>query len=242
MLRHYVGPSQDDWDLKLPCAEYAVNNSVKPATGASPFYLNYGRHPRGPASVAIATRVPAANEFVENLNVSLSRAKDCLVSAQSRMKKIADKHRRELQFNAGDDVLLSTKNLRVKGARKFLPRYLGPVQVIRRIGKVAYELELPANLARLHPVFHVSLLQPYVAGSMPNTLPVWVIEDEPEYEVDRILDHRDCKVSQKSRKTKREFLVKWRNCPDGNTWEPESNCRHCEDRIQEYYKTLMHID
>ena len=40
MLRHYVGPSQDDWDLRLPCADFAINNAVKAATGHTPFYLN----------------------------------------------------------------------------------------------------------------------------------------------------------------------------------------------------------
>jgi hypothetical protein len=55
MLRPYVSPSQDGWDLKLPCAEFAVNNATTAATGFSPFYLNYGRHPRGPATGVMDT-------------------------------------------------------------------------------------------------------------------------------------------------------------------------------------------
>jgi hypothetical protein len=94
MLRHYVSPSQDDWDLKLPCAEFAVNNALKAATGFTPFYLNYGRHLRSPSAVIMDTNLPAANEFVEGLNKSLARAKDSLHAAQTHMKKNADAHRR----------------------------------------------------------------------------------------------------------------------------------------------------
>jgi hypothetical protein len=80
MLRHYVSPSQDDWDLKLPCAEFAVNNATKAATGFSPFYLNYGRHPRGPATGVMDTHLPA-NEFANGLNKAIALARDSLTSA-----------------------------------------------------------------------------------------------------------------------------------------------------------------
>ena len=78
MLRHYVGPSQDDWDLRLPCAEFALKNAVKAATVHTPFYLNHGRHPRSPAGLTMDTAHRAAIEVVENLNEAMSRAKDCL--------------------------------------------------------------------------------------------------------------------------------------------------------------------
>ena len=114
MLRHYVDPTQDDWDLKLPCAEFAVNNSHKESTGDTPFYLNHGRHPRGPATAAVDSIMPAAKEFAGKVNVAVSRAKDCLQAAQARMKRLADTHRRDLEFSIGDEVLLSSKNIRIK--------------------------------------------------------------------------------------------------------------------------------
>ena len=81
MLRHYVSPSQYDWDLKLPCAEFALNNAIKAATGTTPFLLNHGRHLRAPAAIAMDTAIPAANEFVGKVNEAISRPKDCLKSA-----------------------------------------------------------------------------------------------------------------------------------------------------------------
>ena len=54
MLRHYINPTLDDWDLHLPCAEFAINNSHTPAISTTPFFLNYGRHPRTPLHLALA--------------------------------------------------------------------------------------------------------------------------------------------------------------------------------------------
>lgn len=238
MLRHYVSPSQDDWDLKLPCAEFAINNAIKAATGHTPFYLNHGRHPRAPAAVAMDTAVPAANEFVENLNKAIARARDCLAAAQARMKRQADTHRRDMEFSIGDEVLLSSKNLRIRvGTRKLLPRYLGPFQVTKRVGSLAYELALPPSMGKTHPVFHVSLLRPYNAASDQPRPPMPVVLDgEYELEVERVLDHRDKKVSQRSRRTRREFLVKWADYGhEHNVWVDESECGNCQDLIQAYY-------
>ncbi|WVZ70765.1 hypothetical protein U9M48_019407 [Paspalum notatum var. saurae] len=71
--------------------------------------------------------------------------------------------RRELSFEEGDSVYLKvspirgTKRFRIKG--KLAPRYIGPYKVVRRIGKVAYKLELPESMRDIHDVFHVSQLR-----------------------------------------------------------------------------------
>jgi hypothetical protein len=237
MLRHYVGPSQEDWDLKLPCAEFAVNNMMKAATGYSPFYLNYGRHPRGPITAVVDTHLPAVHDFVTSLHKAISTARDSLTAAQARMKKHADTHRRELEFEVGDQVLLNSKNIRIKtvGTKKLLPRFLGPFTVLKRIGSLAYELDLPASMPKIHPVFHVSLLRPLKPGSdvTPPPLPS-VIAGEPEWEVERILNHRQRKIPN-AKRTRREYLVKWAGYGhESNSWQTAKECSSCEDLIQEY--------
>ena len=235
VLRHYVGPTQEDWDLKLPCAEFAINNAMKRATGHSPFYLNYGRHPRGPATAVVDTHLPAVHDFVTGLHKAISRAKDCLAAAQARMKKNADTHRRELKFSVGDQVLLSSKNIRLTGVRKLLPRFLGPFTIIKRIGDMAYELDIAECMPKIHPVFHVSLLRPFEAGSYITPPPTpTVIDGEPEYEVERILNHRYRKIPN-SKHYRREYLVKWAGYGhEHNSWESKKNCHGCEDLIEEY--------
>ena len=244
MLRHFVGPSQDDWDLKLPCAEFAVNNSMKAATGSTPFFLNHGRHPRGPASIDLSTDVPAAGEFVEKLNSALSRARDSLAAAQARMKNNADPKRKDIELAVGDEFLLNTRNLRLKlqGTRKFIPRFIGPYLIKKKVGRVSYELDLKNELGRIHPVFHISLLRPYDASSgMAKPPSPVMIDGEPEWPVERILDHRDHKISEKSRRTRRSFLVKWAGYGhEQNSWEEESDCKNCKDLIQDYYASVKY--
>ncbi|GJP34010.1 hypothetical protein CLOM_g18492, partial [Closterium sp. NIES-68] len=160
MLRSFISPMQDDWDELLPLVEFAVNNSVHDSTREKPFILNCGRHPTTPATHGIGgLKIPAAKDFVARQQEALKSARRWLEIAQQRQKSYADMKRREISYEVGDKVLLSTKNIRLKipGARKLFPRWIGPFEVITRVGAVAYKLKLPDTL-RIHNVFHVSLL------------------------------------------------------------------------------------
>jgi hypothetical protein len=80
--------------------------------------------------------------------------------AQTRQKSYADNRRRPLEFEEGDYVYLKVSPLRgmrrfkVKG--KLFPHFIGPFRVFRRVGEMAYQLELPDNLSNVHNMFHVS--------------------------------------------------------------------------------------
>ena len=82
--------------------------------------------------------------------------------AQERQKIQADYRRREQTFAVWEQVLLSTEHLQLKHApvRKLRTRFVGPFFITKRVGPVAYELELPQTW-RLHPVFHTNLLGPF---------------------------------------------------------------------------------
>ena len=138
-------------------------------------------------------------------------------------------------FSVGDEVLLSTKNISLKGlgVRKLLPKWVGPFKVSKQVGKVAYKLDLPSNM-KIHPVFHVSLLKPYHPSGRTQPPPpaVWV-DDEPEYEVEHILSHR---VVKRGRNRKYEYLIKWTGYgPEHNSWEPEVNLRGAQKVLEEYW-------
>ena len=195
-LRHYVSAEQDDEDELLPLAEFALNDSYQESIGTTPFYLTYGQHPNKPA-IQTLTKAPGANNWVSSIDTAIKRARDLIHAAQQRQKAYADKRRRELELQVGQRVLLSTKHIRLKspGTHKLLPRYIGPFTVSKRVGNVAYQLDLPPTM-KIHNVLHVSLLKPYHSdGSYQPPPPLFVLDDDLFYEVEAVLQHKD--VSRK---------------------------------------------
>jgi hypothetical protein len=217
-LRHFVSPKQDNWDELLPIAEFAINNSYQESIGMTPFYMTYGYNPRSPVTVeSVVDTVPAAMEYVQGIDQAVKEAKLLVQKAQQRQKAHADTARRAVKFSVGQEVLLSTENIRLKtpGAQKLLPRFIGPFVIKSQKSLVTYELRLPDTL-KVHPVFHVSLLKPYYrSGSyQPPPLPLSVDDIGPLYEVEAVLKYRP---------RKKQYLVQWKGYgKEHNTWEPES--------------------
>ena len=89
-------------------------------------------------------------------------------------------------------MLVSTANIKLKvsRARKFLPRWIGPFRIVKRIGVVAYRVQLP-NTFKIHDVFHVSLLRPYVADGRVQPPPPPIFAEDASFEVERVLSHED---------------------------------------------------
>ncbi|KAL5574707.1 hypothetical protein UlMin_016406 [Ulmus minor] len=116
----------------------------------------------------------------------------------SRQKSYADRRRRPLEFKEGDFVFLKVAPM--KGVMRFgkkgklSPRYIGPFEILERIGKVAYKLALPSELAAVHNVFHVSMLRKYVSDPSHVLVsePIEVREDLTYQEQPvQILDRKD---------------------------------------------------
>ncbi|GJY70996.1 putative reverse transcriptase domain-containing protein [Tanacetum coccineum] len=91
------------------------------------------------------------------------KIRDRMQAARDRQKSYADKRRRPLEFEVGDKVMLKVapwKGVMRFGKRgKLNPRYIGPFRIIERIGPVAYRLDLPQELSRVHNVFHICNLK-----------------------------------------------------------------------------------
>ena len=109
---------------------------------------------------------------------------------------------------------------------KLNPRYIGPYEILERVGKAAYRLALPPNLATVHNVFHVSMLKKYVPDKSH------VLEQEPiEIHEDLSLPEKPVQILDFKVKTLRNKeipLVKvlWRNqSVEEATWERESDMR-----------------
>ena len=175
MLRHYIDPTLTNWDTLLPLVEFAINDSYHESIKAVPFVLNYGKRPNLPLDLVLrgeenrSTSV-TGDSLAETIHSVVKAAKICLEAAQQRQKAYYDKNVSDLKADVGTQVMLSTKNIKIKmkGTSKLLPRWIGPFTVIKKINNVAFKLELPESL-KIHPVFHSSLLKLYVPGRCGST-------------------------------------------------------------------------
>jgi hypothetical protein len=225
MLRAYVNERLDDWDEHLTAVEFAYNRSVHASTGFSPFHLNYGRDPFTPeALLKPPTEIPknqAAGKFLDKLRADLESAQKHLEAAREKQKKYADTHRKHLEFEIGDMVLLSSEHLNIQrpqDSSKLTAKRVGPFKIIRKLSPVSYTLELPESM-KIHPTFHISLLTPYRDPTVfpdrdfvPRQAPE-IIQDEQHFQIEKFL-------AEGTRYRHPAILVKYTGYDDShNEWQ-----------------------
>jgi hypothetical protein len=244
ILKHYLDHSMTNWEEILPMVEIAINSAVNSSTGIAPFELDLGRIPS--FLDVLPSSSDCSNSSVVDLIVKLNslknRAVDSVTLAQDSQKFTHDSRHSAIQFEVGDSVLLSTKKLLPpsdsnRPKKKLLAKWTGPFTIARKLSPVLYELVLPPNV-RIHPKVHISKLKKYIPPSSfsrerdfsrPDSI---TVDSEPEYEVERI-------VSQRTRRGKTQYLVKWVGYPDyENTWEPAKNLKNCKSALAEFKRAM----
>jgi hypothetical protein len=127
----------------------------------SPFEALYGRKCRTPLYWdQTGERQFFGPKLIQEAEEQVRMIRENLRTAQSRQKSYDDSRRSLLEFKEGDHVYLKVSPIRgmrrfkVKG--KLSPRFIGPYLILKQVGEVAYQLELPDHLADVHDVFHVS--------------------------------------------------------------------------------------
>jgi hypothetical protein len=236
-LRMYCNYQQDNWFEFLSISEFAYNNAHQTSTNCSPFYANYGYHPTFTVDLCHYSKlpVPTAKTFAENLKTLHDELIEHVKAAQNQQAKYYDAKHRRIEFSVGDKVWLLAPNIRTDRPSKKLDwKRLGPFTICERIGLQAYKLDLPASM-KIHPVFHISLLEPYKSNLIPGRIqpppPPVLVKDSPEleYEVEEILD-------SKLLHRRLFYLIKWKGYPvSENSWEPASNVSNSPLLIRQFH-------
>jgi hypothetical protein len=221
----YYGTS---WDKCLALAEFSYNNSYQSSLQMAPFEALYGQKCRTPLSWSETGErkifgpdlVIEAEDKVKVIQVNLK-------TVQSRQKSYADRRRKPLQFQVGDFVYLRvspTKGVQHFGIKgKLAPRYVGPFEILKICGPVAYKIRLPSQLAAIHDVFHIFQLKKCI--KVPTKIvETRAIEIEPDLSyTEQPIQILDTKERVTRRKKIKMYKILWdHHTEEEATWETES--------------------
>jgi Chromo (CHRromatin Organisation MOdifier) domain len=181
---------------------------------------------------------PAVQELLDATERARTVARESIEQMNARMAEHVNAHRRDVQFQIWNPVLLSTQNLRLPvgttHAEKFASRWIGPFAEADRISDGrAYRLDLPSHM-HLHPTLHVSLLKPYFndtqpSRSRPAPMPDLFADGHEEWEVSPIVSHR-------WRTSHLQYLVPWVGFAEHeNSWVSESDFANSPNLVTEYW-------
>ena len=224
-LRIFSNYQQDNWFDLLPLAEFAYNNVTQESTKMSPFYANYGLHPRFMSQIQVPSEhaAPAATDFAAHLHETHDRLVENVKTAQDSQALYYDAKHQRIEFEPGDMVWLNASNISTSRPSKKLDwKRLGPYKVLKRIGLQAYKLALPPTMRHLHDTFHVSLLDSVKATTLPPRMPppppaLYVKDNQEYFEIENILDSK--RIGRRL-----HYLIKWKGFLDSeNSWEPLAN-------------------
>ncbi|GKE03351.1 putative reverse transcriptase domain-containing protein [Tanacetum coccineum] len=199
MLRACVINFGKGWVKHFPLTEFSYNNSYHASIKAAPYEALYGRKCRSP-----------------------------MYWAEDRQKSYADRKRKPMEFEVGDRVMLKVspwKGVVRFGKRgKLNPRYVGPFKLLAKVGKVAYRLELPQELSRVHYTFHVANLKKCYADE-PLVMPLEGIHVDDKLQfVEEPVEIMEREIKRLKRSRIPLVKVRWnsRRGPEF-TWEREDS-------------------
>jgi len=161
LLRACVLEQGVSWVECLPLIEFTYNNSFHSSIGMTPFGALYGRRCRTPLCwFESGESALLGPDVVEETTEKVKMIQEKMKASRSRQKSYHDKRRKDIEFQVGDHVFIRVNHVtgvgRALKCRKLTPRFVGPFEIVEKVGAVAYWIALSPSLSNLHDVFHVS--------------------------------------------------------------------------------------
>ncbi|GKD37005.1 hypothetical protein Tco_1257212 [Tanacetum coccineum] len=241
MVRAYVLDFGGSWDVHILLVEFSYNNSYHSSVRCAPFEAFNGRKYRSPVMWAkIGEGHLIGPELVQETTEKISQIKDRLKAARDRHKIYVDKRRKPLDFSVGDNVLLKVSPwkgmVRFGKKGKLAPRFVGPFEIIKKVGPMAYRLDLPKELNGVHDTFHVlNLKKCLVDPILQVPLDEIRVDDKLNF-VEEPVENLEREFKKLKRSRIAIVKVRW-NLKRGPyyTWE-------CEDQMKLKYPQLFSDD
>ncbi|GJY65787.1 putative reverse transcriptase domain-containing protein [Tanacetum coccineum] len=227
----------NDWERHLPLIEFLYNTSYHASIKAAPFKALYGRKCRSPICWAeVRDAQLTGPELIHETTEKIVQIKQRIQAAHDRQKSYADVRRKPLKFQVGDRVMLKVSPwkgvIRFGKWGKLNTRYIGPFKVLAKVGTVAYRLELPQKLSRVHSTFYVSNLNKCLSDeSLAIPLDEIHIDDILHFveEPVEIMDHEVKRLKQR-----RILIVKVR-------WNSRRGPEFTWERKDQFRKKYLHL-
>jgi hypothetical protein len=242
MLRFFVNERADDWVKYLGEVEAIINNAPNVSTKRAPNEILYGFKLRDVFSMIKENMVPrdatTANTVNFDRDTARTDAVDAGKHASFHISRQYNKKHKDKEFGEGSLVFLRLGGgYKLRGIPKLKlgMQRVGPFRVLKKVGRLAYELELPPTW-RIHPVISVAQLEPAppvdaYSRTLPPPPPVDV-EGEEEFEIELVLD-----CAMRGRPRRKFYLVRWTGYgPEYDSWIPETELTHAADVIGEFEK------
>jgi hypothetical protein len=241
-LRPFCTYYQDNWSSFLPIMDIAQLTLPHESLGnITPFQLLNGveprtswdlRNPEAPKTATEKLNREDAIKVANRMKEVIEFAQSSLQAQQDKMKRLADRNRREVDWDVGDLILVDTRNWKIdRPSKKLSDKWYGPIKVLEKVGE-SWKVDLPADWS-IYPVFHSHSLRKYVDNPLPGQVreppaPLQLLPEQDEWEIEQILGSKLVNSTLR-------YRIKWVGADEDLEWYPCADAMYAPHMIKAFH-------